>query len=144
MRDRIKHRITEPNEEQQTGLCSVCGIVKLYRIAPGKPWWRCAVALQSYSSNHYAKPETRSVLYSRRYGLSVEQYDRLVLKQDGKCARCLCSTERRLDVDHCHKTGKIRGLLCSACNLYIGRLESQLERLPDDLAYLSSEVNVDE
>lgn len=53
------------------------------------------------------------------YGITVEQYDSLLEKQDHKCAICLkpaSESKTRLAVDHNHKTGEIRGLLCSYCN----------------------------
>jgi len=53
-----------------------------------------------------------------RYGITLEEYERLVEAQSGACAICSAkhSKERPLNVDHCHSTGKIRGLLCASCN----------------------------
>lgn len=62
----------------------------------------------------------------RRYGLSLEQYDQLLLGQKGRCL--ICNDEpklKRLAVDHSHITGEIRGLLCSRCNLLVALLEQQ-------------------
>lgn len=53
----------------------------------------------------------------RKYGITEEQYEQILEAQAGKCAICLKKPRtRRLAVDHNHKTGKIRGLLCSRCN----------------------------
>lgn len=73
-----------------------------------------------------------------RYGLTPEDYDDMVHAQDGACAICeaRCPTGRRLAVDHCHKTGRVRGLLCMRCNTLIGRLESDVTRISKILAYL--------
>lgn len=61
-----------------------------------------------------------------RYGLTVEQYNQLFEKQEGKCALCgkhQSDLKMRLAVDHDHQTSEIRSLLCSYCNLrVIGRI----------------------
>lgn len=63
------------------------------------------------------------------YGLSIEDYDTMLQAQDGKCASCgKLPDKRRLNVDHDHITGEIRGLLCTRCNLVAGFLEGE-ERL---------------
>src|SRR5258708_796783 len=56
------------------------------------------------------------------YGISIEEYNQLFHLQNGKCLGCnkhQNEFKRRLDVDHCHEIGKIRGLLCINCNLVI-------------------------
>lgn len=58
----------------------------------------------------------------RVFGLTEDQYDALLLNQKGCCGVCRRSAEsfpRRLAVDHDHKTGQIRGLLCTHCNRYV-------------------------
>jgi len=54
----------------------------------------------------------------RKYHLSIENYNELLLKQDHKCA--ICQEKVHLVVDHCHKTNQIRGLLCNKCNQALG------------------------
>lgn len=59
----------------------------------------------------------------KMYGLTPEGYEQLLLEQGGLCAICRQPpVERRLAVDHCHRTGVVRGLLCHGCNLCLGRL----------------------
>ncbi|MFF3673594.1 endonuclease domain-containing protein [Streptomyces sp. NPDC002120] len=50
------------------------------------------------------------------YGLASGEYGELLAKQGGKCAICKGTRKSNLDVDHCHKTGLVRGLLCARCN----------------------------
>lgn len=57
----------------------------------------------------------------RRYGLTVERYNEMVSEQQGGCL--LCGREKPLVVDHCHKNGHVRGLLCASCNYFLGVLE---------------------
>ena len=60
-----------------------------------------------------------------KYGITPEQYDEMVLAQGGVCAICKKADQTvawagRLHIDHCHTTGRVRGLLCSPCNIALG------------------------
>jgi len=61
-----------------------------------------------------------------RYDLSVEDKEKIIKKQGGTCANENCQygldDDHKLYVDHCHKTGKVRGLLCHHCNAALGLL----------------------
>lgn len=61
------------------------------------------------------------------YGLTLTQYAVMLRKQRGKCAICRKppAAARRLAVDHCHKTKKVRALLCHTCNNLLGVFESR-------------------
>jgi len=69
------------------------------------------------------------------YGLTVEQYNTLVTNQDGKCNICGVLLEVPL-VDHCHKTGKVRALLCRPCNSGLGMFRDDLTLLRRATDYL--------
>jgi hypothetical protein len=61
--------------------------------------------------------------YTNRYGITQDDYRQMFADQCGACAICLEPAQgRKLCVDHCHTTGKIRGLLCRKCNSGIGML----------------------
>jgi hypothetical protein len=68
----------------------------------------------------------RSRQLKRRYGITVEDYDRMLEGQGGVCALCkeTCSKGTRLCVDHDHDSGRVRGLLCDSCNRGLGRAEA--------------------
>jgi hypothetical protein len=55
----------------------------------------------------------------RKYGLTEEDFRRMMRRQRGRCAICQKKFAKRINacVDHCHKTGKVRGLLCRGCNV---------------------------
>jgi hypothetical protein len=74
----------------------------------------------------------------RKYGITPEQYDLLEQQQNGLCEICkqVCLTGRRLAVDHDHQTNKLRGLLCSRCNIGLGQFEESIERLQAAADYL--------
>lgn len=80
----------------------------------------------------------------REFGITLEQYQLMFAEQDGKCAICRkpCKSGRQLAVDHCHDTGKVRGLLCMNCNRAIGWLEDDVDRLMAAAAYILSYQDV--
>ena len=80
------------------------------------------------------KQKRRNIV--RRYGLTPESYAALVEKQGGLCAICLTKPTRDFDIDHCHQTGVVRGLLCSHCNKAIGMFRDDVERLKSAIQYL--------
>lgn len=63
-----------------------------------------------------------------KYGISIDDYDSMMAEQGGVCKICrgLDPSGRRLAVDHCHETGRVRGLLCPSCNTALGRIEQYL------------------
>jgi hypothetical protein len=77
---------------------------------------------------YYADPDRkrkyRGDWLLRTYGISHEKYDEMLAAQGGVCAICSqperSARNRHLAVDHCHKTGKVRGLLCTNCNRALG------------------------
>jgi hypothetical protein len=73
----------------------------------------------------YYKKRQRDLGLRKRYGITEAEYDRRYADQNGRCLICE-RQQHRLDVDHCHSTGKIRGLLCRRCNLRAGFLEGPL------------------
>ena len=74
----------------------------------------------------------------RKYGLTREAYEALLAHQDGRCAICGGVPTKRLRVDHCHQTGKVRGLLCDLCNSGIGKLRDDPDRLARAIEYLQT------
>ncbi len=76
------------------------------------------------------------------YGINIEEYNLLFAKQEGKCAICgthQSGLKKVLSVDHCHETGKVRGLLCQRCNSGIGFLNDDIENLKCAILYLNKE-----
>ena len=78
-----------------------------------------------------------------RFGISLNEYSKMYMDQGGKCAICNGTDagtrngkEKTFAVDHDHKTGKVRGLLCEACNTGIGKLKDDPEVLRSAIQYL--------
>lgn len=73
-----------------------------------------------------------------KFGITLAEYNDMLEKQDGLCAICGQPPrgQRRLGVDHCHETGKVRQLLCHPCNSGMGLLGDNIETLQRAIAYL--------
>lgn len=88
-------------------------------------------------------PERDRVIHLKKnYGLTSDDYDKLLEDQNGSCAICGrlptggATSTRNLHVDHDHKTGKIRGLLCQKCNPALGQFNDEPALLRAAAAYL--------
>lgn len=72
----------------------------------------------------------------RQYGLTEKEYENIASSQGGACAICRGVSKKTLAVDHDHKTGKVRGLLCWKCNYALGLLTDNAEFLGRAIIYL--------
>lgn len=70
-----------------------------------------------------------------KYGITPEQYNEMYEHQQFGCAICRLPFDK-LDVDHNHKTGKVRDLLCETCNVIVGFLENHEDLVIDAVEYL--------
>ena len=74
------------------------------------------------------KKQHRGYLLAK-YGLNHDSYKQMVEQQLGKCAICKGEpTAKGLQIDHCHKSSEVRGLLCNGCNLMLGYVEKALDK----------------
>jgi hypothetical protein len=117
------------------------------------PYYMCAICKKEFEKEQYQIPErqeqikrtARRSYIKRTYGISLEEYDDMILSQDSKCAICKKSlidlSGREIHIDHCHESGKIRGILCSHCNVGIGNLNDDIAILKSAIQYLSLERN---
>lgn len=136
-------------------ICTECGIEKelkeFHKDAGKKCGYKskckvCSRKTQKEWENNN-KDKRRKYRLKGEYGITPEYFEYLLNKQIGKCAICgtsQCSTGRRFAVDHCHKTGKVRGLLCQACNTGLGKFDDNLNNLEAAIKYLKSKDNSDE
>ena len=83
----------------------------------------------------------RRYLYKKTYGISAAEKDRMEREQNGLCAICrqTCGMRTALSVDHDHRSGAIRGLLCHRCNLALGLFREDANLLRQALEYLVPE-----
>ena len=91
-----------------------------------------------YSQREQSKINRREMEW-RRAGvkdMTCGRYDMMIKEQNGFCKICGEKQKRRLDVDHCHTNGKVRGLLCNKCNQAIGLLGDNIDMLQKAIKYL--------
>lgn len=135
-------RIPLPDSEE-TRRCSECREVKpieaFHRGGKRGRKHCCAVCLSARRAGTHTRwksPEIRRrQKLSYEYGITEEQYDRMLAAQGGRCA--ICQEEPnggKLFVDHCHSTKAVRGLLCVGCNTLLGGYERMKELAPAYLA----------
>jgi len=103
-------------------------------IAGVRAWWNALPLAERRRLNQRKK-------LLKRYGITVEQWEQMRAAQKGLCAICGESQkqERHFHVDHCHDTGRIRGLLCMRCNTSLSWFEKVSGRLEMVLSYLGIE-----
>lgn len=93
------------------------------------------------NAQHYLEQSRRAWL-TTKYGITVEDYDRMALAQNGRCAVCggppvgRGTKNDRFHVDHDHATGQVRGLLCFRCNNGLGYMRDSPEILEAAIRYL--------
>jgi len=93
---------------------------------------------KKYNTKESGVAKNREYFLKTRYGITIEQFETFFDLQDRKCALCRSETSdgKNFVVDHCHKTGKIRGILCSFCNRALGMFKDDTEILKKAIEYL--------
>jgi len=97
---------------------------------------------ERYKEKYREKQKEYSL--QKKYGITIEQYNEIFIKQNGCCKICnrhQSEFKRSLAVDHCHKTNKVRGLLCHHCNAAIGHLFEDVFIMEKAISYLKETMN---
>ncbi|WP_381800394.1 endonuclease VII domain-containing protein [Streptomyces niveus] len=112
-------------------LCRICGAVK-----PHSEWHRNSSASDGLSTRCKScrAAQGRAGHLKRQYGITEAQRDEMISSQMGICVICLSAPAAH--VDHCHETGRVRGVLCFNCNSAIGKLGDDPDTLRRATAYL--------
>ncbi|TXS35186.1 endonuclease VII domain-containing protein [Streptomyces sp. t39] len=113
---------------------------------PHSPY--CKVCTAAQRKEKYNRPGGgKDMVYAknleRNYGMTMEQYQAKVAEQDGKCAICGITPDHRLHVDHDHRTGAVRDLLCRPCNYALGNAQDSLRIVRAMAAYLECHARKD-
>ena len=137
--------------------CKVHGLLKLHetylhRLSKDASSLLCKKCTKSYINSRY-DPEKEKVRNAKRasqkrnrelkclYGITLDEYNKMLKGQNNSCAICKTTDippkRKGFDVDHCHTTKKVRGLLCHSCNVGIGFLKDDVEILKTAILYLS-------
>ena len=100
-------------------------------------------AVKKYQQSDKGKVYIKKRDLKRNYNLSLEQVDEMLLKQDHKCAICSKSLiETKRCIDHDHKTGKVRGILCYSCNVGLEVFYDDPELMIKAIAYLDTFIQI--
>jgi hypothetical protein len=94
-----------------------------------------------YEKNHARVAVMQRERVARKRGLSLLDIENMLAKQGGGCAICATTTPRGKGtwiIDHDHKTGAVRGLLCTTCNLALGQMGDDPDRLRKAAKYLEA------
>lgn len=101
---------------------------------------RCKPCHQKHKiDNPNASKNNKSEKLKLRYGITYEQWESMREKENFSCMICGISEEeigRKLDVDHCHISGKVRGVLCNLCNTALGHARDSIAILESAINYL--------
>lgn len=125
-------------------VCSKCGKKRWLSQFPTdkqKPdglYSSCRVCHRQWYLTHPQKRLLNTKKKLAAYGLTIEDYEEKLEKQNGICAICgeVNKNGWRLSVDHNHKTDEVRGLLCSPCNLVVGACHENIKTLKLAIKYL--------
>lgn len=112
--------------------CKVC------KSTTTRNWWKSA----NYDKVRYAnnRQSERNRHLKKKYGITDADYAKMLELQNGQCAICKSPEPfgKKFDVDHCHATGVVRGLLCTSCNRMLGHSGDKEEVLIAAASYLRS------
>ena len=89
------------------------------------------------------KKQGRGKHLADTYGITENDYNRMYTEQGGACKIC-SKNFPRLNVDHCHKLGTVRGLLCHSCNLMLGLSQDNITTLTNAIEYLRDHGSTDQ
>lgn len=141
-RTRARHlRAVERCKDLTEKLCTACNETKPIDqfTQPYQPFCQpCASARRraSYRKTGGGKDMVYAKNLERNYGMTMEQYLAKVDQQNGQCAICGVAPEHRLHVDHNHRTGAVRDLLCRPCNYALGNAQDSLRIVRAMVTYL--------
>jgi len=123
------------SKSKKSGYGSRCNICQRAAI---NDWYQRNKESQRKKSRDYKK-NNKFLIWSRNYGVSEELVKEVYESQEGLCA--ICEKKKRLNLDHCHSSGQLRGFLCTLCNTGLGALgdtEDSLKRAHEYLLRFES------
>jgi hypothetical protein len=131
------------NKKRKDGLsawcksCTKLSSAKWYKINANKVIARSRQ--WALSNQEKKKLNSRKSHLKRKYNMSLEDEKKLIDNQKNKCAICnieMITEQSKFHIDHCHNSGKVRGVLCNSCNTGLGMFKDSQEYLKSAVKYL--------
>ena len=132
-------------ETKQCGTCKETKPIEQFARKRGAWSSKCKACHNEYYRNYWQNTEAYEKHKARvnerrphraiKYGITEQEYIVLLNKHDGMCH--VCKTRPATDIDHCHITNEVRGILCNGCNTSIGKLGDTIEGLQRAIDYLA-------
>lgn len=130
--------------------CRTCGLVAksandLHLFAKGSAYkfGRQNWCVSCRNNNEVAIQRNNSLdKRVKKFGITVTQYEEMIISQENSCAICkkhkddFTGRGKNFHIDHCHNTGKVRGLLCSNCNTGLGQFKDNIKTLENAIQYV--------
>ncbi len=117
-------------------MCSSCNVEKsldeFFKYASGH-CHSCCKSCSKIKSQTYHKEVHRY----KQYGITKLEFIQLIDNQNGNCAICNKNLDNEIHIDHCHTTGKVRGILCGKCNKGLGQFDDNVNYLTNAIKYLT-------
>ena len=134
--------------------CKTCGIkatnsdeLELFARGASYKFGRKPQCKQCATSSEYNITRNNSLdRRCRKFGITVEEYSNLISIQNNSCAICKKHKDvfegrgKNFHIDHCHTSGKVRGLLCSHCNTGLGQFKDNIQSLENAIQYISESI----
>lgn len=140
--NKVIKRQREAKELLKLGLikCSKCGLELdkgLFSLQANNPTTGRASACRECTEESRDRISSRLKDRCKRYGITPDSFYKMKEEQDSKCLICNSKEDDKgLHIDHCHSTGKVRGLLCKHCNTAIGSLREDINLFERAIKYL--------
>lgn len=138
------HRARKYNKRRR-GKGGLGGVESIRVVGERIPCFRCGGKTVTRGGGRPLCPDCRQRTrvaneLNKNFGIGIEEYDKMLELQDGRCAICGCLPRtKRLAVDHCHESKAIRGLLCSRCNKgLLGGAHDSVDLLKRAIVYLET------
>jgi hypothetical protein len=147
LKDETAFSVDRSKKDGRHGHCKECQSKRAKEKRQSDPEYRarCNEKSRQYrkTNREQTRASQRNAYLKWKYGITTEDYNSLMQSQKGACAICKApeSSWGKFAVDHCHQTGRVRGLLCFNCNTSIGKMNDDPSLLRRAAEYLEASSN---
>lgn len=136
---------SEFHRDRRFGIKSYC---KLCSVEHRRQWIKKQARYDNGRVAEWRRENPDKVFsqHLRRYGFTPADYSDAMARSDGKCVICTApfGKDTPPHIDHCHDSGRLRGLLCMSCNIALGHFKDDVDRLRRAISYLEQRTAPDD